>query len=385
MAAAGAAPALAVPAAVAATPAAQPSTGSALGPVTLDAPDGYHGSVTVTVPGCDYRSQQQQAVTWVYVGGRTLNATSDARSPDAGRVTVPVSTLGNPGAEVSVGASCEVGVPECAPDATSCVGTALMAVPARRWKLPFPHYLAPGQMLDADHPTVSTGRDGSGARLSLTPSGDLVHHAADGRRLWSAGTRGSNVQLRAQDDGNLVLYADATTAPKPVWATWTQGNPGARVALHEDGRLAVYSAQGDRLWSPDSSAPPAPQPAERRNELTAPGSLTAGTSLRSPDGRVVLAMQGDGNLVAYAPGNRVLWHSRTHGNRGARLTLQDDGNLVVYSRTNRALWNSRTHGNRGARLTLQDDGNLVLYSRRSAPLWSTGTVLRAGGTVRAAS
>ncbi len=56
-----------------------------------------------------------------------------------------------------------------------------------------------------------------------------------------------------------------------------------------------------------------------------------------------LIMQSDGNLVWYE-GSRVVWHTNTDGNPGARLVVQNDGNAVIYSSSNRALWQTRTAG-----------------------------------------
>ena len=39
-------------------------------------------------------------------------------------------------------------------------------------------------------------------------------------------------------------------------------------------------------------------------------------------------MQGDGNLVLYAPGSTPIWATNTAGNDGAQLVTQTDGNLV---------------------------------------------------------
>jgi hypothetical protein len=48
----------------------------------------------------------------------------------------------------------------------------------------------------------------------------------------------------------------------------------------------------------------------------------------------VLVMQGDGNLVLYAPGctgpNGSCWSSGTSGHPGADFVVQEDGNLVIY-------------------------------------------------------
>ena len=46
-------------------------------------------------------------------------------------------------------------------------------------------------------------------------------------------------------------------------------------------------------------------------------------------GSDTLAMQGDGNLVLYAPGSTPIWATNTAGNDGAQLVMQTDGNLVL--------------------------------------------------------
>lgn len=104
--------------------------------------------------------------------------------------------------------------------------------------------------------------------------------------------------------------------------------------------------------------------------------LTAGQELRSGEsvkaGEYQLVMQADGNLVMYASGGRVRWHSWSYGNPGARAVMQADGNLVVYATSGRPLWHAHTYGNPGARTVLQPDGNLVVYRRDNVPLWQTG-------------
>lgn len=116
--------------------------------------------------------------------------------------------------------------------------------------------------------------------------------------------------------------------------------------------------------------------------LTAGQTLRSGESLVTPGYRLV--MQTDGNLVMYADGGRVRWHSWSFGNPGARVVMQSDGNLVVYSSSGYPLWHSQTWGNSQARLVLQGDGNLVVYRADSVPLWhigsdQTGRVVDASG------
>ncbi|MBT2407699.1 MULTISPECIES: FG-GAP-like repeat-containing protein [unclassified Streptomyces] len=66
-------------------------------------------------------------------------------------------------------------------------------------------------------------------------------------------TTGSS-KLVMQTDGNLVLY---TKDNKPVWATNTNGNPGAVARMQTDGNFVVYTANGSTaLWSSKTSNHP---------------------------------------------------------------------------------------------------------------------------------
>jgi hypothetical protein len=67
-------------------------------------------------------------------------------------------------------------------------------------------------------------------------------------------------------------------------------------------------------------------------------------------GRDTLAMQGDGNLVLYAPGSTPIWATNTAGNDGAQLVMQTDGRGEDYiqSRYGRpcqawTFWQARTY------------------------------------------
>jgi hypothetical protein len=76
----------------------------------------------------------------------------------------------------------------------------------------------------------------------------------------------------------------------------------------------------------------APVSAAANNSWLNPGeSLRSGQRLVSADGQYVLAMQGDGNLVAYAPGNRAVWATGTN-RPGSDVQMQGDGNLVIVDR-----------------------------------------------------
>ena len=104
--------------------------------------------------------------------------------------------------------------------------------------------------------------------------------------------------------------------------------------------------------------------------LTASQILGSDMGMRSCDGRFVLRMQTDGNLVLYM-GVKVLWQTNTRN--GANLIMQDDGNLVLYDGSSSPVWNAGTQGNPGAYLALQNDGNLVVYGPSKEVLWNAGT------------
>ena len=49
-----------------------------------------------------------------------------------------------------------------------------------------------------------------------------------------------------QSDGNLVVY-DAGGAP--VWASTTDGNPGAHLEVQGDGNVVIYRPDGTPIWA----------------------------------------------------------------------------------------------------------------------------------------
>ncbi len=104
---------------------------------------------------------------------------------------------------------------------------------------------------------------------------------------WFLQSANRRCKLVMQGDGNLVLY----TSRGVVWASRTNGNPGASAVMQVDGNIVVYSSAGKVLWH-------------------------SGTA-RNVRGANVLSLQNDGNLVLYFTGdgvrNQVRWHTRTSG------------------------------------------------------------------------
>jgi len=107
------------------------------------------------------------------------------------------------------------------------------------------------------------------------------------------------------------------------------------------------------------------------DRLLAGETLQAGQSIYG--GGDALTMQGDGNLVLYAPGNAAIWASNTGGHNGAWLSMQGDGNLVVVAPNGSPLWASGTNGHNGSMIILQSDGNAVIYAPGNAVLWASNT------------
>ncbi|NEQ66364.1 MAG: hypothetical protein F6K21_12840 [Symploca sp. SIO2D2] len=79
--------------------------------------------------------------------------------------------------------------------------------------------------------------------LSFQNDGNLVLYDRSGRVLWATGTNAD--LLAVQSDGNVVLYERGA----PVWATNTEGNPGALFAIQTDGNVVVYTNSGTPIFA----------------------------------------------------------------------------------------------------------------------------------------
>jgi len=119
---------------------------------------------------------------------------------------------------------------------------------------------------------------------------------------------------------------------------------------------------------------------KRISAMPSGGFLRPGHSIGSPNGRFILEMQIDGNLVDYSrPGRVALWQSGTSGNFNAYVVMQADGNLVVYpygktapdpGQPTSAVFDTGTSGHPGASATLLNSGVLeVRASGTDTVLW----------------
>lgn len=212
--------------------------------------------------------------------------------------------------------------------------------------------LAPGQSLHSP--------DGRFV-LVMQGDGNLVLYSSIGA-LWSSRTAGYPGAFAVlQADGNLVVYGPGHV---PRFASGTSGGPDTLV-IQTDGNMVIYGPGGAR-WATDTVQP---APVIDGTTQLLPGQyLAPGGFLSSDQGRFVLVVQTDGNVVLYERG--VPLFATGTSVPGDHLVMQGDGNLVVYA-GNRPLWASSTSG-AGASAVLQGDGNFVVY-RGPRPLFATGT------------
>ena len=73
-------------------------------------------------------------------------------------------------------------------------------------------------------------------------------HSFVGRRTGGKGAQCAVMQ----GDGNFVIYntTEYATSSNALWATGTNGNPGAYLCAQDDGNLVVYSSSNQPLWLP---------------------------------------------------------------------------------------------------------------------------------------
>lgn len=189
-------------------------------------------------------------------------------------------------------------------------------------------------------PRWNSGTAGTSAsRLIMQSDGNLVLYNATGVPLWNTATSGNpGSQAIMQSDGNLVVYKSGGV---PAWASATNNVPSftnvvrhslaagvllpqqslqmadrsRQLVMQRDGNLVLYSS-GQPVWATYTQGNP-------------------GASL---------VMQADGNAVIYSKDGRALWATYTNGNPGAYVVLQDDGNIVIYRSNNTPAWHSRTYG-----------------------------------------
>ena len=230
-----------------------------------------------------------------------------------------------------------------------------------------------------------------------------------GTNTWSVHSTGRAIDLfvtlhggQADNDlgdpiaNYLIENAEYLGISLVIWdrGSWGSARPAGKKYRHYTGvhphhdhlhiEVTETAALRGTQWFADGRPPPGAAGASCRAKATppcngaevlAPGRvLQHGDAVDSCDGRFVLTMQHDGNLVLYQRHVGAVWSSGTHGSGADRAVMQTDGNLVVYA-GGTARWASGTHGEPGAIAAVQSDGNLVVY-RGGAARWASGSSAR---------
>ncbi|MFF5051703.1 LamG-like jellyroll fold domain-containing protein [Micromonospora sp. NPDC000663] len=212
----------------------------------------------------------------------------------------------------------------------------------------------------------------SGGRWQLSVPASATDAAHDTVASLQAGSPATYHQLVGVVDlqrREIRLHLDgafsATVALNPAWQAWDA-----------TGALLVGTTGTDHFVNGDiddvrvfQGATGSIKPVmSGTSELLPHQRLIADQELSSPDGRHVLRMQADGDLVYLRDGNRA-WESGTAGNPGAYAQMQIDGNFVIYQASEAPLWATSTHQTGADRLVIRNDLGVVLFGPDSQVFW----------------
>ena len=255
----------------------------------------------------------------------------------------------------SIGGSCTFSVGDNADLViTDGAGKTVWSAGIYNWQLAPNEQLLPGEYLTAP---------GGQYYLAMQTDGNLCLYTQQGRLLWASSTQGNpGAYAVMQSDGNFCIYPAG--GGTELWMTATQAWPGSTFCVQDDGNLCIYPSNGGGdVWASGS----------QNSTLAASEKLLPGDFLASPDEQYFLYMQTDGNFCLYRQG-RLLWASWTQGHPGAYAVMQSDGNLCIYpAGGGTELWMTATQAWPGSTLRVQDDGNVVVYSPTNAAVWATNT------------
>ena len=110
-----------------------------------------------------------------------------------------------------------------------------------------------------------------------------------------------------------------------------------------------------------TASPASAAPVVYTGTVAAGKTLWPGDSVTSNNGQFQLVMQGDGNLVEYGIGRKVLWASNTSGRPGAFAQIRANGTLaIVYNNVRVALWGGA--GQVGRNFGVRPDGTMRMIN-----------------------
>lgn len=180
-----------------------------------------------------------------------------------------------------------------------------------------------------------------GAYLGLQSDGNIVEYTSSGKSIWATNTNGQSLAyLVIQSDGNLVAY---NTKGSPIWANNTGGHPTGIYfgsdRLYNGNMLSssYYIRSSDLRYALLMQA-------DGNLILFGPGYHVLWASGTNGNPGAYLGLQNDGNIVIYSSSGKAIWATNTNGQSLSYLIMQSDGNLVAYSPSGSAIWATNTNG-----------------------------------------
>lgn len=175
----------------------------------------------------------------------------------------------------------------------------------------------------------------------------------------------TNLVLRYQADGNLVLYEPGGNA---LWSTNTPGrscSTGCSAVFQADGNLVLYQ-NGQVYWASNSLG------RSPRLNVTA-----VYPYMKITDTAYNLAVWLGSDMLSesfnFYRGDFILYPGAMRKNSYVSIIYNTDGNLAVYDSSGAVLWETDTHRVCNNCIAyFQTDGNLVLYEGPT-PYWASGT------------
>jgi hypothetical protein len=126
--------------------------------------------------------------------------------------------------------------------------------------------------------------------LSINNNGQLVlFNQTTNTEIWNTNTSppipqdATYYEAVMQSDGNFVLYEWAGLAQLSYWSTGTGGNPGAYLALGQDGGLYIRNQQGNNIHTLHQGTNPNISRVSRLNEGNSIVSNNSNSNLISPN------------------------------------------------------------------------------------------------------
>jgi hypothetical protein len=179
--------------------------------------------------------------------------------------------------------------------------------------------------------------------------------------LWGASVAASFDEQRwfdAVESQASAYRAQGLVADLYDYSSWLEG---PSIIVPDDRPLTFMYAINKVIANGDIVYP----------SLDAGQGLTSGQSVRSPDGRIQLVYQRDGDLVLVGTDRVRVWSSETEGETAGRAIMEPDGNFVVYDAGGSEVWSAGTGGHPGAYVVVQNDGHVAVYAPGYIQLWTS--------------